>query len=124
MFVRKKQNKSGVISVQIIDKSSGKYKVIKTIGSSSDEKQVSLLVSKGEQFIRSRTGLQELDFQNYDYFYSQVLSSITSHRLIGLDLVLGKIFDEIGFNKIEDELFKDLVLYRLVYPKSKRIPHE
>jgi transposase len=119
MFVRKKQNKSGVISVQIIDKSSGKYKVVKTIGSSSDEKQVSLLVSKGEQFIRSRTGLQELDFQNYDYFYSQVLSSITSHRLIGLDLVLGKIFDEIGFNKIEDELFKDLVLYRLVYPKSK-----
>jgi len=42
MFVRKKQNKSGVISVQIIDKSSGKYKVVKTIGSSSDEKQVSL----------------------------------------------------------------------------------
>src|SRR5690606_38609473 len=41
------------------------------------------------------------------------------HKLAGIDLVLGKIFDEIGFNRIEDELFKDLVLYRLVYPKSK-----
>ena len=38
---------------------------------------------------------------------------------MGIDLVLGKIFNEIGFNQIQDPLFKDLVLYRLVYPKSK-----
>jgi len=37
MFIRKKKNPSGVISIQIIDKSLGKYKVIRTIGSSSDE---------------------------------------------------------------------------------------
>jgi hypothetical protein len=30
MFARQKKNKSGVISVQVIDKSSGKYKLIKT----------------------------------------------------------------------------------------------
>ncbi len=28
MFVRQKKNKSGVISIQVIDKSSGKYKVL------------------------------------------------------------------------------------------------
>jgi len=39
--------------------------------------------------------------------------------LVGIDLVLGKLFDEIGFNSVADEFFKDLVLYRLVYPKSK-----
>ena len=119
MFVRKKRNKSGVISVQVIDKSSGKYKVDKTIGSSYDEKQVAILVSKGQSFIKSNSGLQEFDFYNYDQFYTLVLSSITSNKLVGIDLVLGKIFDEIGFSKIEDELFKNLVLYRLVYPKSK-----
>lgn len=48
-----------------------------------------------------------------------MLNNITSHKLAGIDLVLGRIFDEIGFNQIEDPLFKDLVLYRLVYPKSK-----
>lgn len=48
-----------------------------------------------------------------------MLEHITALKLSGIDLVLGKIFDEIGFGKIEDELFKDLVLYRLVYPKSK-----
>jgi len=35
MFIRKLKNRSGSISVQIISKASGKYKVIKTIGSSS-----------------------------------------------------------------------------------------
>ncbi|HEX9827017.1 MAG TPA: IS1634 family transposase [Flavobacteriaceae bacterium] len=119
MFVRKKRNKSGVISVQIIDKSYGKYKLVKTIGSSSDPSEIERLVSKGEEFIRETAGLKEFDFNNYDAIYAQVLTSITSHKLVGIDLVLGKIFDEIGFNHIEDELFKDLVLYRLVYPKSK-----
>lgn len=33
--------------------------------------------------------------------------------------MLGKIFDDIGFDQIRDELFRDLVLYRLIYPRSK-----
>lgn len=107
MFVRKKANKSGVISVQVIDKSSGKYKVIQTIGSSSDSQEISNLLLKGKEYINNRTGLQEFDFNDYNKIYEQVLTSITSHRLVGIDLVLGKLFDEIGFNKIEDELFKD-----------------
>lgn len=61
----------------------------------------------------------KFDINIYDAIYEQVLSSISTHKLVGIDLVLGKIFDETGFNQIEDELFKDLVLYRLVYPKSK-----
>lgn len=119
MFVRKKPNKSGVVSVQVIDKSTGRYKLVKTIGSSNDLFEIEQLVVKGEQYIKRATGLQEIDFNNYDVIYEQVLSSISSHKLVGIDLVLGKIFDEIGFNQIEDKLFKDLVLYRLVYPKSK-----
>ena len=45
MFVRKKLNMSGVISVQIIDKSSGRYVVYKTIGSSSDDNEIIHLVA-------------------------------------------------------------------------------
>ena len=40
MFVRKKKNKSGSISVQIISKEGGKYKVVKTIGSSKYSKEI------------------------------------------------------------------------------------
>jgi hypothetical protein len=53
MFVRKKPNKSGVISIQVIDKSSGKYKLIKTIGSSSESAEIERLVQKGKEFIKA-----------------------------------------------------------------------
>lgn len=119
MFLRKKVNKSGVISVQIIDKSSGKYKVYKTIGSSSDLNEVDSLFLEGRRIILEAQKAQEFDFTDYRKIYSDVLSSIVSQKNIGIQYVLGKIFNDIGFNQIKDNLFKDLVLYRLVYPKSK-----
>lgn len=119
MFVRKKKNKSGVVSIQIIDKRSGKYKVLKTIDSSADPQKIERLFLEGKEFIKNATGLQEFDFGNSTELVQTILNNITSHKLAGIDLVLGKIFDDIGFNQIKDELFKDLVLYRLVYPKSK-----
>jgi len=44
MFIRKKRNKSGSISIQIISKSREKYKVEKTIGSSSTQEGITLLL--------------------------------------------------------------------------------
>lgn len=119
MFLRQKKNKSGIISVQVIDKSSGKYKVLKTIGSSAIPSEIATLVTRGKEFIKSSMGIQEIDFSEINDQIQSILNNITSHKLVGIDLVLGRIFDEIGFNRIKDELFKDLVLYRLVYPKSK-----
>lgn len=119
MFVRQKNNKSCIKSIQVIDKSSGKYKVLKTNGSSSVAAEIEVLVSKAQDFIKKYQGLQELDFSNTDEIVQTLLNNITAHKLAGIELVLGKIFDEIGFNTIEDELFRDLVLYRLGYPKSK-----
>ena len=42
MYVRQKRNKSGLVSVQVIDKSYGKYKVAKTIGSERGSQEVRL----------------------------------------------------------------------------------
>ncbi len=36
MYIRKKKNKSGVVSIQIIDKSTGAYRVLQTIGSATE----------------------------------------------------------------------------------------
>lgn len=119
MFIRQKKNKSGVVSVQIIDKSSGTYKVLKTIGSSNITSELDCLIQKANAFIQQQTGLQELDFSGSSEVINNILNNITAHKLVGIELVLGNIFNEIGFNQIKDNLFKDLVLYRLVYPKSK-----
>ena len=53
--------------------------------------------------------LQELQFADSFINYIQTLN------LIGPELLIGKIFDEIGFNKIEDELFRHLVITRSGY---------
>lgn len=119
MFVRKKPNKSGLISVQVISKDSGRYKVVKTIGSSFIASEVEQLVLQAKRYIQSTTGVQEIDFNDYKQLYSLVLDSICSYKLVGIECVLGRIFDNIGFNQIHEPLFRDLVLYRLVYPKSK-----
>jgi hypothetical protein len=47
MFVGKKKSPSGVVSVQVIDKSKGKYRVIQTIGSGSDACEVEKLYKEG-----------------------------------------------------------------------------
>jgi transposase len=119
MFVRKKQNKSGVVSVQVIDKSSGNYKVLKTVGSSSDPVVVQRLVEEGYLWIKNYTGAGEFDFESTDNLFEQFIQGITAIKVIGVDLLLGRIFSEIGFDIITDTLFRKLVIARLCYPASK-----
>ena len=76
MFVRCKKNKSGVISVQVIDKSSGKYKLIKTIGSSWNESGIQKLVNQGNKWIKDYTGVLELDFSDELKTTHQILNGI------------------------------------------------
>ncbi len=118
MFVRKKKNKSGVISIQVIDKSSGKYKLVKTVGSSKDPLEIDFLVSKGEDFIRTYKGQQTIIFPETD-FNNIVANSIQRIDIEGINLLLGKIYTNIGFNSIGDDLLKQLVLIRLSHPASK-----
>lgn len=119
MFVRKKKNKSGVISVQIIDKSTGKYKVIKTIGSSSDPNMVEHFIKEGEVWIENKIGQKEIDFSCERDFTESVLDNIEQISVAGTSLLLGSIFDEIGFNAVDDDLFKQLVISRICFPASK-----
>ena len=121
MFIRKKPNKSGSVSVQIIQKNNGKYKVLKTIGSSKDLIEIDFLVQKGQKQINELEKTTELPFnakQEFE-FVDSFVKYIDSIKLVGPELLLGRIFDEIGFNQIKDELFRHLVITRLVYPVSK-----
>lgn len=119
MFIRKLKHKSGKTYIQVVEKVNKKYLVKQSFGSGVIEDEINLLFSKAERWIQKYKGIQELDFENESLIYTEFLSSISSHKLVGIELVLGKLFNEIGFNQIKEDLFKDLVLYRLVYPKSK-----
>ncbi len=49
----------------------------------------------------------------------QMLSCITNISINGADLILDRVFDNIGYNRIEDIVFRQLVKARLAYPASK-----
>ena len=121
MYVRRKINASGSISVQVVQKISGRIKILKTIGSSGKASEIEQLCQLAQEQIKILRHTAELPFyQNKEAQYvANFKSSIQQLRLVGPELLLGKIFDEIGFNVIEDELFRHLVITRLVYPVSK-----
>ena len=119
MFIRELRHKNGRIYIQVVDKSSGRYKVLKSFGSSLTSEGVLDLKKLASIWINEHQCVREIDFTHEIEQIEQMLSGITQLKLAGIELVLGRIFDEIGFNKINDELFRSLVLYRLVYPKSK-----
>ena len=122
MFVRKKPNKSGSVSVQIIDKSNG-YRVVKTMGSAHDPHEVQRLMELGELFIARQRG-QYLLFPENQHDRAVIADFVkhlgnTSIRTMGPELIFGRLFDEIGFSVIPEQLFRDIVVARLVYPTSK-----
>lgn len=122
MFVRGKKNKSGTISVQIIDKSSGSYRVIKTVGSSSDPDEIAYLRKKAYTIIPTLIGQTSIDFwsDSTKEFVRNLKRVKTSQvQVEGPEKVFGKIFDDIGFGAIEQDLFRHLVITRLIAPGSK-----
>ncbi len=121
MFIRQKNNKSGTVSIQIIDRSRGRYKTVKTIGTSMDPLQLDRLNAQAKTELIRLTQPLDINFniggekELNDLFFK----GIDKIRLVGPELILGKLFDEIGFNGIKDELFRHLVITRLCYPASK-----
>ena len=121
MFIHRKINASGSTSIQIVQKTNGRNKVIKVVGSSKIAGKVEELYQLGIDEIKSLQQTLELPFyQNVEQqFIGDFKRSIQQLLLVGPELLLGKIFTEIGFDKIKDDLFKQLVITRLVYPVSK-----
>jgi transposase len=116
MFVRKKKNRSGSISIQIIKKINRTNKVIKTIGSSKDPDEINRLFHKGLYELPRLFGATL-----FDEIIEPEISDLSNDniRVIGPELVFGKIFHHIGFSTINDPLFKDLCISRITHPGSK-----
>lgn len=122
MFVRKKKNKSGSVSIQIISKNRRKYKVIKTIGCATTVREEELLRLLANTELERLEGKQSLFQEPEDLIVDNFVNSIANDHLqiIGSELILGKIYDKIGYPKDGcPDYFRNLVLCRLVYPGSK-----
>ena len=122
MFIRKKNNRSGTISVQIISKIRGKYKVIKSIGVAKTTREEELLLLLANTELERLKGSQSLFIEYEDLVVENFVNDIANDHLqvIGSEVILGKIYDKIGYPKNGcPDYFRNLVLCRLVYPGSK-----
>ena len=121
MFVRRKPNKSGTYSVQVVMKDRGRYVVVRSFGSSSDESELLRLEQKANQYIRTYGGQTVIDFDHPDAEEERawLFSSIQSIVQNGPHLILDRIYDGIGFGDLGSEMLRDLVVSRVCCPRSK-----
>jgi len=129
MHVRLKKNRSGSISVIVVDKSRGRYKELHTIGIAKEASEIESLRQRGQDWIRRRELEMHPEFDLYGEarraceseieMTERVVANIDNILVNGADLILSRVFDRIGFNRIEDDVFRKLVQSRLSFPASK-----
>ena len=129
MFVRKKRYPSGNIGVVVVEKIGGKMKELATIGVAYNENEVEDLVKGAKEWISKEEARRHPQLDLYgeereacdreQEEVRRVLSNVSNILLNGCDLILDRTFDRIGFNRIDDDVFRKLVKARLAYPTSK-----
>lgn len=123
MFVRKNKNRSGSVSIQIISKQSGKYKVVKTVGTSNDPDKIARLTIEAQNKINHPAGQRPLFsvLSKTDLAIENFVGHLSNLqiRTVGPEIIFGALFDRIGFNAVNDNLFRHIVVARLAYPVSK-----
>ena len=121
MFIKTKKHASGRVSMYIVRKEKGKHRYLKTIGTVTDQRETKTLKARAQQALnelKQQTTLMLSHPQEEEFirFLEQGLRSI---EVAGFELILGKLFDQIGFNAIPEPLFRHLVLSRISNPGSK-----
>jgi len=122
MFIRKNKNRSGSISIQIVQKNKRTNKVIKTVGVAKTKREEELLLLLAKTELERIHGHQSLFIEHDDLVVESFVEGISNDHLqiVGSELILGKIYEKIGFpGDGSCKYFKRLVLCRLVYPGSK-----
>ena len=112
MFVRKKKNKSGSFNVHVLKKEGRKNKLVRTIGLSKDLSKVEELYREVLALIPSLENQQTFNFMSEKdkkiLEFSQTLNN-TNISTVGAELGFGTLFNHMGFNVIENLLFKNRI---------------
>lgn len=116
MFIRKKLNKSGSTSVQIIHKAHRDNKVVRTVGSSSKPEEIEKLYQQALYEMPRIYGATLFDTPHEPSLSELCNDSI---RVCGPDIIFGKIYDYIGYGQLRESLLKDMVISRITHPGSK-----
>ena len=122
MFVRKKKNRSGSVSIAV-DKSKGRYREIRQFGVAYTAAEANVLVRQANDWIRRYAGQGLIGFEGESVSVESdidlFVDRIDSVSINGPHMLLSQVYDLVGFNRIKDEILRHLVIARICQPASK-----
>ncbi|MCV7357073.1 MULTISPECIES: IS1634 family transposase [Mycobacteriaceae] len=139
-YVRKVRTASGAVAVQVVRKHRGKRTILAHVGSAHTDAQLGILLERARQIAAEDQGVLDIEVpartQSVDGiadWRTGILplspgvprgvpvrpgrTTATHSRL--LYEVLGAVYDWLGFDAVDDAVFRDLVIARIVEPTSK-----
>ena len=123
MYIRKKKNRSGSISVVAVSKARGYYEEVRNFGTAETDEEVSKLYAAARQWLKTDGNQLPLDFGDERGREREetvrVVENMDAVLLNGIQLLLNQVYDRVGFNKIPDEILRHLVIARVSQPRSK-----
>ena len=124
MFIRKKPNMSGTVSVQVAQKTkSRKQRVLKSLGSAypHDTSAMEKLFQQASSFIQEMEGPSLPHIYEEEEVIDGFVSSLNNAQVqvAGPELVFGTHYDRIGYGAIRNRMFRNIVICRLFNPGSK-----
>jgi transposase/CYTH domain-containing protein len=113
-YIHQTKTKNGSIKVRIIFKDGRKFIKTQHIGVAHNDLELALFLEKARQEMVDK---HQPEFE----FVKNENASVTIKRGYKRFLfnALGKIYDQLNFDKLRDNIFKDLVIARIIEPTSK-----
>ena len=140
-WVRRVRTASGATAVQIAESVAGRRRIVRHVGSARDEVELGLLMAEARRLLAADAqGVLDLGLSlptarvamvpapATALFEAQTAAGsrrpvVAAPRVLGtssalLYEVLAGVYDQLGFDALADEVFRDLVIARVVEPTS------
>ena len=123
------KNRSGTTSVVVADKSSGAFMELKVIGVGTTEEEIRALVKDGKEWIAHYAGQQTISFpdeaaehlkREEDAMTEHIVSNIIGTSMKSPQTIINKVYDRIGFNAVQDEKLRHLLVSKICSPMGKK----
>ena len=138
-YVRKVRTASGAVAVQVVRKHRGRREIVAHVGSAHTDAELGVLLERARRLTLGDQGMLDLDVPEptstvgavADWRSGQLpapTSKVGGSALSGRTVrtsarllydVIGSVYDRLGFGIVDDDVFKDLVIARIVEPTSK-----
>ena len=139
-YVRKVRTASGAVAVQVVRKHRGQRTIVAHVGSAHTDAQLGILLERARRIAAEDQGVLDIKVaaraQRMDAVADWRRGELmpVGDRILGAPAppgrtaathsrllydVLAAVYDRLGFDAVGDEVFRDLVIARIVEPTSK-----